>query len=67
MPSVWQWPADKITHVPHGLHTYVHCASITGQPVKAMHSNVSLFLHQCLCLCVCGGRGGDGKGALHVG
>ena len=40
MPSVWQWPADKITHVPHGLHTYVHCASITGQPVKAMHSNV---------------------------
>ena len=40
MPSVWQWPADQITHVPHGLHTYVHCASITGQPVKAMHSNV---------------------------
>ncbi len=30
----------KITHVPHGLHTYVHCASITGQPVKAVHSNV---------------------------
>ena len=40
MPSVWQWPADKITHVPHGPHTYVHCASITGQLVKAVHSNV---------------------------
>ena len=22
MPSVWQWPADKIIHVPHGHHTY---------------------------------------------
>ena len=40
MPSVWRWPADKIIYVCPTWSPHVHCTSITGQLVKAMHSNV---------------------------